>query len=77
MQLKEIDIRNNFIGDHAAVALANALAQNRALKMLKWDDNSISLEGWKAVSAAMQKNRTLIRIEYPERVGKLNVDMIL
>lgn len=68
-QLKELDIRSNFIGDHAAIALANALAQNPALKMLKWDDNSISLDGWQAVCNVMNKNKTLIRIEYPEKVG--------
>jgi hypothetical protein len=55
------------IGDQAAVALADAISQNSSLKSLKWDDNSISLEGWQAVSNAMQSNRSLIRIEYPEK----------
>jgi Ran GTPase-activating protein (RanGAP) involved in mRNA processing and transport len=43
--LEEFDISNNKIGDPGAVALSEMLRDNTALKVLKCDNNAITLTG--------------------------------
>lgn len=49
MQLTELDIAGNKIGDQLAVVLCDALRNNSKLKSLNWDRNGISVGGWQAL----------------------------
>lgn len=67
MQLVELDISGNNMGDKTATLLSEALSKNTSLTSLKWDDNSVNLGGWQTFVSVMKNNKTLKTMPLPER----------
>lgn len=63
--LEEFDISNNKIGDSGAVALSEMLRDNTSLKVLKCDNNGITLTGWLSFLSLFMYNHTLQWMDHP------------
>lgn len=58
--LEDLKIDDNFnVGDDGCVCIADALAKNTSLRVLRLDRCDISDEGWGAMKQALQKNYSL------------------
>ena len=65
--LVEIDISGNDMGDRGARALSRALMVSLKLRIVHWDDNGTTLEGFKSVAYALKYNHTLRSMPTPLR----------
>ncbi|KAL3859724.1 hypothetical protein ACJMK2_009925 [Sinanodonta woodiana] len=65
--LTEIDISGNQMGDLGARMLAKALQINNKLKVINWDNNNTTAQGFEDIAAALEKNYTVKKMPIPVR----------
>ncbi|ORX52012.1 hypothetical protein DM01DRAFT_1337000 [Hesseltinella vesiculosa] len=63
--LRHMDLTGLGIGDHGATALGDVLGCETALESLLLDNNRITIDGFRALSTAMQSNHRLITLPKP------------
>ncbi|KAK3597571.1 hypothetical protein CHS0354_018165 [Potamilus streckersoni] len=63
--LTEIDISGNQMGDLGARMLAKALQINNKLKVINWDNNNTTAQGFEDIAAALEKNYTVKKMPIP------------
>ncbi len=69
--LLELDVTGHGFGDVGCVPLGLALRQNRSIHTLSYDDNYVTLEGWKAIRGCLYGNKKLVNVSPP--AGDLEV----
>jgi Ran GTPase-activating protein (RanGAP) involved in mRNA processing and transport len=63
--LRELDVRANALGDDGAAALARALQANASLRRLAFDNNGITLVGFRRLLDALERNFSLTDLTLP------------
>ena len=53
------------MGDVGAVSLGNALRRNRSITTLSYDQNAVTLEGFKAIRGSLYGNKRLTNVSAP------------
>jgi len=64
-RITELDISGNKIGDQMAVMLCDQLKTNGALQSVSWDNNMISIAGWRAFLTLITSNRNFTNCPAP------------
>lgn len=63
--LLELDVTGHGFGDVGCVALGAALRQNRSITTLSYDQNLVTLEGFKAIRGCLYGNKKLVNVSAP------------
>ncbi|CAN0008753.1 unnamed protein product, partial [Discosporangium mesarthrocarpum] len=65
--IKVLDVSGHGMGDSGGVLLGNALRKNRSLTSLQFDENGLTLEGFKAFRGCLYGNKKLVEVGAPTK----------
>lgn len=64
-KLKSLDVSGHEMGNGGATALSRTLQMNNTLESLKWDNNSITYQGYEVFANGLRRNRSLKNMPLP------------